>query len=126
MTRAPLWHRLATAFLAALFLAAGAERAFGLAHCAHHDATFPAPASTPAGDHAAHGDHSDGDGQGAGPCTCVGTCQLLVAQAGPHGSATSIPAPPPEWRAGTAAAGDPRPALTLTLLPYSTAPPAGR
>jgi hypothetical protein len=108
--------------LAAMFLLAAGERAFGFVPCAHHE-------SVPAGDHATgHQGHGDDGPAGHdthdGPCTCLNACQLGGAAPAPQ-AATLEPATATDEAVSERLPRDePRPALTLRLLPYSTAPPA--
>lgn len=117
-----LFKPAASVLLAAVFLMAAGERAFGIVPCAHHEAA-------PAGDHAA-GHHGHGDDGPAGhethdgPCTCLNACQLGGAAPAPQAGELAPSVAIREVVEQCLPADEPRPALALLLLPYSTAPPA--
>ncbi|HEU5260651.1 MAG TPA: hypothetical protein VFU41_04400 [Gemmatimonadales bacterium] len=121
MTRSARF-RSAAVLAAALFLLAGAERAFSYAHCPHHG--VPTKGADPA--HAGH--HEDPTpADHSGPCTCLGECQAAGGGFVPAtGSRNVVVTAPLTVAVASTVASAPLPRLAPHALPFATAPPPDR
>ena len=117
----PVRSPLAALLAAALFLVAGAERAFSYAACPHHGMAAPAGRAG----HATHDHDAPPSGDHSGPCSCLGACQTAGAGVLPSARSLQVAAP----GAVTRAAGPTVEIVALPgrephTLPFATAPPA--
>jgi hypothetical protein len=117
------WSKTVRLTLALVVLFAGAERAFGLARCPHHDAAPATGTSSHAG-HASAAETAAPQTDHDGPCTCVGNCdqaRQVASFATPPVHQVAVPA----WRrvATPVAARSLLPSLKPHTLPFATAPP---
>lgn len=131
--RTPGWKRWTAAFLAALFLGAGAADVYGFHECPHHDSMDIGPeaahaaagTSAPAAavDRPADAD-DDGEEHSHDFCTCVDTCHAGAASPVPSVGAVT---PTPDSIGTVVFHGirthAPRAALSPYLLPFANAPP---
>jgi hypothetical protein len=114
--------RSAAILFAALFLLAGAERAFSYANCPHHG--LPSQGADPA--HAGHNEHS-APADHSGPCTCLGQCQTSGGVPVPAPGTVELAVATPSTQLGAVPAqGAPRLPLAPHTLPFATAPPTDR
>lgn len=119
--------RLAALLVAVLFLLSGAESAFGVHQCPHHDLIVESGDVHAGHDMAGHegmGHHSDPQPDHSGPCTCQGACQMGSAAALPELAATAPDAATILVEVPTLRGGEfPARHHTPFFLPYSQAPP---
>jgi hypothetical protein len=125
MTRRKILRKLASSYLAAVFLLGGLGDAVGAHECPHHDRlpghVTPGEPAAPAHGH----DHPVPAPVGhAGPCTCLGSCLSQAAVALPERAADRLEVSVgPVPFLGAANSPAPRQSLPAFLLPYANAPP---